>query len=318
MKTQGFLGRGNSSSSSDLSSQSHIDTTAFNAADARYLQTSGKGTMMYMAPEMWSTKKYDAFSTDIWAMGVILYLMLHGRYPFSINRLKTAIRAHRRGKIPIDAQALYKIDINRTDLSPGAVDLLEKIMSLDMNKRISLTGIMNHPWMCEVSRNDIRAVLKDDSVFAVRRQGWLEYHGHGAFGRSKFKRRYVTVGGQEIRMYYNESRAKLKNFLRINKDTKIELDEKSGCMTVISPNHDQYKDIKMIDQITFRCESELGLKAWRSSIEVEIRVAKNFGDVRHSTRVALSSGLETSSEKLRNKQISYDEYLKMRCRMFKE
>ena len=103
--------------------------------------THNTGTMMYMAPEMWSKKKYDAFSTDIWAMGVILYLMLHGRYPFSINRLKTSIRAHRRGKMPMDAEKVYKVDINRSGLSSGAVDLLEKIMSLDMHKRISLTGI---------------------------------------------------------------------------------------------------------------------------------------------------------------------------------
>lgn len=41
----GFLGRGKSSDEADVpSGQSHIDTTAFNAADARYLQTCGKGT----------------------------------------------------------------------------------------------------------------------------------------------------------------------------------------------------------------------------------------------------------------------------------
>lgn len=274
--------------------------------------------MMYMAPEMWNKKKYDAFSTDIWAMGVILYLMLHGRYPFSINRLKTAIRAHRRGKMPMDAEKVYQIDINRNSLSPGAVDLLEKIMSLDMHKRISLTGIMNHPWMCKVSRKSIRAVLKDDTVFAVRRQGWLHYHGHGAFGRTVFKKRYVTVGGQEIRMFYKESRAKLKNFMRINSNTRIELDEKSSLMTISSPCLDEYRDIKMVDSLTFRCESAQGLKAWRSAIEVEISAAKNIGGFSERTRIALSSGLEESSEQLRHKVISYDQYLKMRSRMLSE
>ena len=276
------------------------------------------GTMMYMAPEMWSKKKYDAFSTDIWAMGVILYLMLHGRYPFSINRLKTAIRAHRRGKMLMDTENVYRIEINRSSLSPGAVDLLERIMSLDMHKRISLTGIMNHPWMCKVSRKSIRAVLKDDSVFAVRRQGWLEYHGHGAFGRTMFKRRYVTVGGQEIRMFYKESRAKLKNFMRINSNTKIEMDKKSSVMTVTSPYLDEYRDIKMVDSLTFRCESELGLKAWRSAIEVEISAAKNYGGFSERTRIALSSGLEKSSDQLKQKTISYDQYLKMRSQMLGE
>ena len=40
----GFLGRKSGDESEISHEQSHIDTTAFNAADARYLQTCGKGT----------------------------------------------------------------------------------------------------------------------------------------------------------------------------------------------------------------------------------------------------------------------------------
>ena len=39
------------------------------------------GSPLYMAPEIIKQLKYDC-SVDIWAMGVLLYIMLSGRPPF--------------------------------------------------------------------------------------------------------------------------------------------------------------------------------------------------------------------------------------------
>lgn len=39
------------------------------------------GTTYFMAPEIFAKKKYDA-NVDIWSMGVILFYMLFGLYPF--------------------------------------------------------------------------------------------------------------------------------------------------------------------------------------------------------------------------------------------
>jgi serine/threonine protein kinase len=39
------------------------------------------GTYEYMAPEMLFKGEYD-YRVDIWALGILLYEMLHGRAPF--------------------------------------------------------------------------------------------------------------------------------------------------------------------------------------------------------------------------------------------
>ena len=36
------------------------------------------GTPSYMAPEIVQKKEYNGFSTDVWSLGVILFLMLTG------------------------------------------------------------------------------------------------------------------------------------------------------------------------------------------------------------------------------------------------
>jgi len=41
------------------------------------------GTLSYMAPEIVTKKEYYGGPVDMWALGVILYSMLFGRYPFS-------------------------------------------------------------------------------------------------------------------------------------------------------------------------------------------------------------------------------------------
>lgn len=40
------------------------------------------GTPSYMPPEILKKKEYEGPAADMWSLGVVLYAMLHGCYPF--------------------------------------------------------------------------------------------------------------------------------------------------------------------------------------------------------------------------------------------
>lgn len=41
------------------------------------------GTPSYMAPEIIQKKEYNGYATDIWSLGIILFVMLAGMFPFN-------------------------------------------------------------------------------------------------------------------------------------------------------------------------------------------------------------------------------------------
>lgn len=48
------------------------------------------GTLAYMAPEMVSNKGRYNHSVDIWSLGVVLYVMIYGKFPFNGRDQETA------------------------------------------------------------------------------------------------------------------------------------------------------------------------------------------------------------------------------------
>ena len=62
------------------------------------------GTMLYMAPEVVQKKPYNQMS-DIWAIGIVLFVMLTGRVPYKQKDVKRLIKLIKDGQY--DKDALY-------------------------------------------------------------------------------------------------------------------------------------------------------------------------------------------------------------------
>ena len=101
-------------------------------------RTTFCGTVDYMAPEMVLSKGHS-FELDIWALGVLLYEMLHGVSPFNAEK---------------DTQKCEKILKGNISFGKGvsseAKDLIIKILQEDPINRLPLGQILKHPFMLKM------------------------------------------------------------------------------------------------------------------------------------------------------------------------
>jgi len=101
------------------------------------------GTPGYMAPEMLKNKGYDGMKADIWACGVILFIMLAGFPPFQ----KPHMSDWWFNKLSSNKHALFWQAHSRSAyFSDQTKDFINKILNPDTEKRISIADMKKHPW----------------------------------------------------------------------------------------------------------------------------------------------------------------------------
>jgi calcium-dependent protein kinase len=93
------------------------------------------GTLDYIAPEVLQ-QKYSA-SCDLWSIGVIAYILLHGSFPFRTpDNICTAI--------PED---IYIFPLFWKNASCAARNFIQKLLEVDATKRMSAEEALQHPWL---------------------------------------------------------------------------------------------------------------------------------------------------------------------------
>ena len=93
-----------------------------------------------MSPELLKKKSYN-YTVDIWGLGILLYELMHGYSPFRAKKAE---------------QILYNI-MNKSikfssHISEEARDLVRKILKYKSENRLSIEGILDHPWMRKYSK----------------------------------------------------------------------------------------------------------------------------------------------------------------------
>lgn len=99
------------------------------------------GSLRYLAPEVLSRKnRAPSPALDIWAMGCILYAMVSGKPAFNGKTRKDITDNIKEGNYTLEPDLLERV-------SPEFVDLLQKMLTVDFKKRITLLDILAHPWI---------------------------------------------------------------------------------------------------------------------------------------------------------------------------
>ena len=78
-----------------------------------------------MAPEIVSRKEYRGDKADMWACGVVMYVLLTGYFPFKSQNEKGLFRKITKGIYPVPENAKSKT------LSVEAQDLLQSLLRVD-------------------------------------------------------------------------------------------------------------------------------------------------------------------------------------------
>ena len=95
------------------------------------------GSPMYMAPEIINKQDYS-IKSDLWSVGVIIYQMIYGRVPFEVSNFVQLIKKINNEKISFEDK---KIKISSLGL-----DLIQHLLQVDVEKRISWDAFFYHPW----------------------------------------------------------------------------------------------------------------------------------------------------------------------------
>lgn len=101
------------------------------------------GKWIYMSPEVYLNREpFDGFAVDMWAAGVILFLMLTGFPPW-----ERACATDERFKYMTAGYLVQMLTEWELGLSSDAMDLLQRMLFLDPKDRLSLDQVRAHPWM---------------------------------------------------------------------------------------------------------------------------------------------------------------------------
>jgi serine/threonine protein kinase len=103
------------------------------------------GSPPYAAPELTELNPvYDGKKADIWAVGVLLYVLVCGCFPWQDSDLYTLFQKIKKDPLHLPSH-----------LSPEVKDLLSQLLNKDPSNRITIPNILNHSWYKYSNLSDV-------------------------------------------------------------------------------------------------------------------------------------------------------------------
>ncbi|XP_076172775.1 peripheral plasma membrane protein CASK isoform X5 [Ptiloglossa arizonensis] len=159
-----------------------------------YLKVDSEGRVgcpHFMAPEVIQRRQYGK-PGDVWSAGVLLHILLTGTLPFvgSRDRLREAIC---RGRVQMETPLWDCI-------SEPAKDLIQRMLTTDVNHRITIQEVLNHKWLRDrdkgVARIHLSETIEELKKFNARRK--LKEAVKAAVSSQKWHAAYSEVNGDSF------------------------------------------------------------------------------------------------------------------------
>ncbi|XP_011638767.1 peripheral plasma membrane protein CASK isoform X4 [Pogonomyrmex barbatus] len=159
-----------------------------------YLKADSEGRVgcpHFMAPEVIQRRQYGK-PGDVWSAGVLLHVLLTGTLPFvgSRDRLREAIC---RGRVQMETPLWDPI-------SEPAKDLIQRMLTTDVNHRITIQEVLNHKWLRDrdkgAARIHLGETIEELKKFNARRK--LKDAVKAAVSSSKWHAPYSEANGDNF------------------------------------------------------------------------------------------------------------------------
>jgi len=101
------------------------------------------GSPDYVCPEILIQQPYSGCLSDVWSLGIILYVLLFGQMPFNFKERYYALQhgdGHPELEFPNDKDVPHRV-------SEQVKDLMKKMLTIDPRQRISMEEIPHTKWM---------------------------------------------------------------------------------------------------------------------------------------------------------------------------
>ncbi|XP_055343274.1 maternal embryonic leucine zipper kinase-like [Paramacrobiotus metropolitanus] len=108
------------------------------------------GSPSYVAPELIANKPYLGDKADVWSLGILLYALLAGTLPFMDDNVNKLFEKIQRGKFNMPA-----------NLSRDSQILIRAMLQVEPANRISISSIVNHPWIIQKYGVPVKCNLED-------------------------------------------------------------------------------------------------------------------------------------------------------------
>jgi carbon catabolite-derepressing protein kinase len=99
--------------------------------------TDRKGSPAFVSPEVVMSQSYDGAAADMWALGVILYIMLTGTYPFQDSHPASLFHKIQQGHSAV---------FFPTSMSEGARDIIRSLLVKEPHLRLTAAELMSDLW----------------------------------------------------------------------------------------------------------------------------------------------------------------------------